>query len=866
MGNNQTSKTGNGLNTNHQVRPNVNLVLEGLKDFQRNTVDYVFHQLYMAEKQASRFLIADEVGLGKTLVARGVIAKVVDHLWDEVNRIDVVYICSNQDIAQQNIDRLNITNERTFQHASRATLLPVKVQQLKGNKLNFISLTPGTSFNLSSQTGRFDERIVLLNLLKKAWRVSEASLSNIMRGDVRPDIWKIRVDEFEKYEKIDSELEKAFIDALNQKPELREDFERLSKLIDPRRKKMTQEMLVARNSLIGKLRRLLAKSSLTALEPDLIILDEFQRFKYLLEEDNDIALLAQELFDYQDATGRQAKVLLLSATPYKMYTLSGEEGENHYEDFLRTAKFLLNSYASDLDILVKSIEQFRYSFLGLNTSQNSHEEMRKAKNQIEGILRKVMVRTERLAVSKDRNGMLQESLLDNNKLRSGDLRAFVYLDKIASLLGVEDQVEYWKSSSYPLNLMEDYKLKKKFQEGCKKGKENGLYTLVKNARPSLLEWDDIQQYKEVDPGNHRLRILIEKTLDSGNWQLLWIPPSLPYYLPEGPFARVGRDGQTKSLIFSAWRVVPKVISVMLSYEAERRIIGEGKRDFSYSDLLEKRRGLLRFSISRGRKTGMSVFALIYPCLTLAKEIDPLVIAKQAEHPYLSSSFFMLQKIKRKLRLLFKQACSDIQINESGPIDESWYWLAPLLLDRHFNSKLVEDWLKTEKPDLSWVKMLRPGSNDGDEDDESAFAEHIKEFTSYLGSNIQLGRQPSDLLDVIARIALASPAVTALRAMMRVANHREGTIEFMAGAAQAGLGFRTLCNQPDTILLLQVLYKDLPEEERVFWKMVLSYNIAGNLQAVWDEYIHVLNESLGLKGHAPEDFAKKWDLFYVKHCQ
>ena len=29
-----------------------------------------------------RFLVADEVGLGKTLVARGVIAKAIDHLRD----------------------------------------------------------------------------------------------------------------------------------------------------------------------------------------------------------------------------------------------------------------------------------------------------------------------------------------------------------------------------------------------------------------------------------------------------------------------------------------------------------------------------------------------------------------------------------------------------------------------------------------------------------------------------------------------------------------------------------------------------------------------------------------------------------------
>jgi len=62
-------------------RPQVEKVLSGLKDFQRDTVEYVFRRLYLDDDQTSRFLIADEVGLGKTLIARGLIAKAVDHLW-----------------------------------------------------------------------------------------------------------------------------------------------------------------------------------------------------------------------------------------------------------------------------------------------------------------------------------------------------------------------------------------------------------------------------------------------------------------------------------------------------------------------------------------------------------------------------------------------------------------------------------------------------------------------------------------------------------------------------------------------------------------------------------------------------------------
>ena len=89
-------------------------VLSRLKDFQRTTVDYVFDRLYGNEHPVDRFLVADEVGLGKTLVARGLIARTIDHLWEHVDRIDIVYICSNAAIARQNVSRLNPTLQEDF--------------------------------------------------------------------------------------------------------------------------------------------------------------------------------------------------------------------------------------------------------------------------------------------------------------------------------------------------------------------------------------------------------------------------------------------------------------------------------------------------------------------------------------------------------------------------------------------------------------------------------------------------------------------------------------------------------------------------------------------------------------------------------
>ena len=98
-----------------QQKPDCQEILQGLKDFQRDTVDYVFSRLYTDADSTRRFLVADEVGLGKTLVARGIIAKAIEHLWKDVPRIDILYICSNSNIASQNISKLNILkNEWTL--------------------------------------------------------------------------------------------------------------------------------------------------------------------------------------------------------------------------------------------------------------------------------------------------------------------------------------------------------------------------------------------------------------------------------------------------------------------------------------------------------------------------------------------------------------------------------------------------------------------------------------------------------------------------------------------------------------------------------------------------------------------------------
>ena len=139
-----------------------------LKDFQRETVEHVFARMYKGRHPARRFLLADEVGLGKTLVAKGLIAKAVDKMWDDVDRIDVVYICSNGDIARQNVRRLNVSPGDEFALASRITLLPTQIHDLRSRRLNFVSFTPRTSFDTRGGGGIASERALLYWMLRSS--------------------------------------------------------------------------------------------------------------------------------------------------------------------------------------------------------------------------------------------------------------------------------------------------------------------------------------------------------------------------------------------------------------------------------------------------------------------------------------------------------------------------------------------------------------------------------------------------------------------------------------------------------------------------------------------------------------------------
>ncbi|MBN8283891.1 DEAD/DEAH box helicase family protein, partial [Zoogloea sp.] len=165
-------------------------VLAQLKDFQRRTVDHVFHRMYLDAAPTRRFLVADEVGLGKTMVAKGIIARTIEHLQDSVERIDIVYVCSNSAIAQQNVARLKVDGGSEFALASRLTLLPTEVHNLRKNRVNFVSFTPGTTFDLKSRAGLMRERVVLFRMLRGERWLDAGGLLNVLQATAGRERWQ----------------------------------------------------------------------------------------------------------------------------------------------------------------------------------------------------------------------------------------------------------------------------------------------------------------------------------------------------------------------------------------------------------------------------------------------------------------------------------------------------------------------------------------------------------------------------------------------------------------------------------------------------------------------------------------------------
>ena len=854
-------------------------VLSGLKDFQRATVERVFALFTDKQSPRCRVLVADEVGLGKTLVAKGIIAKTA--LYQQQNNdpiFKVVYVCSNQSIAGQNLAKLKINDNDQVDslHDTRLSMQHLKIfkDELKAkdrkNYIQLIPLTPNTSFKMTSGCGSVQERALIFAILRRCDTLKEylPELEKLLTDYARTSWQWVKADYEKQVADCDKDSNGKYLETMIGRVENycvgNDTANRLLPKIVEFLKQYGQGCLqqATSNTHLRLLRRMMAEISIEMIDADLVIMDEFQRFRELIAMDegreaaidNDTAILSQRFFAAEKRDHGKMKILLLSATPYKLYATPEEINENKedepYREFDEVMKFLFESDAAKQADFSKVWSDYSMTLNQIEVADMTV--LLAQKCTAENLLYQGVCRTERLSVNGADKFISTEDAKSSLDISESDIIAYVQANDVLKAIDSRNEVpiEYIKSAPYILSFMEHYKLKEQLVDYFKKNP-----TDIKRVRkPELwLKEDLIKDYSKLPDGNARFKRLKTEALPAGSERLIWIPPSKPYYELGGPFS--GLKNFSKVLVFSAWEMVPRMIATMLSYEAERRTVGELARKAS-SAIRERNEDKipsyfpqpkkisfpgprLKFNLRENEPASMTLMCLTYPCVTLAKLYDPISAMNQG---------LTKRQIEAELRLKIEEKLSalesEVTIGESG--GDEWYSLAPLLFDRGEAS--TESWFK----EVSLIPSVKneegvSANKENDEgegtDDSSIFELHFKKMRDTFQSTElpQMGRRPQDLVDVLVKMAMSSPAVCALRLFgLGVANAPPW-------AAVLAKSVIDRFNSQEATAIVELTYGS----REPHWKNVLQYCSDGNIQAMLDEYAHILSDDNGLQYSADE---------------
>lgn len=919
----------------------IHKALDSQKDFQRATTMEVYRRLFELPEASGRMLVADEVGLGKTIVAKGVIARRLQALQEDhakavdgtVNgdqwTLNVTYICSNQVIAGENIGKLDVYPKKaSHEHfASRISFLAFEPPATTGH-LRLNSLTPGTSFVSSRDPyGQQDERKIIHALLMSddALKPHQPGAALLLRGGVTREEqqwiahlanWAprpLRKDLYKRYlERVRSQTvegsQRACLGDIQPETSIslyeavRRHVARLTITNHTRYKE-------ANRTLCGMLRATLIDACIEYIDADLYVLDEFQRFSDLIDQDSETeaAHIAQRIFSKQGA-----RVLLLSATPFKALTTARDEdaGEEHCEEFRRVLGFLFHHDAATQVATYEAARSALYRQLRTLSTANLDLDPRH-RDTAQELLREVMCRTERLDVMRDHAEAA--SVLKTHQapleMTPDDIENFLATDRIAMAVGkcltnrergLQAPLEFCKSAPYPLSFLDGYALKKKLK--AVKG-HSAIQTALKRSPRAWIDMDRVDDYSlevgsdRVGDRNAKLSSVVDNLFEDHSERFLWVPPSLPYY----PLAGTFQDGAgfSKVLVFSAWLMVPRMLSALLSYEAERRTIGHitaipqgqlhgSKRARKRAKkkavprvryFLESRaaapkdgRGAgapasgptrrhktpLRFRVDGKNTPGsMELFALLYPSPTLARALSLVGNLKHEE-----SYEAVHQALQQTLSGLIQEHLAPY-LNADGDADPCWYWAAPLLLDRALHHDEITQWLRSpyRYSALANRHLHPPGSGGKANDTRSRHLDYLRECFE-APETLGLGRPPDDLAETLATIALGSPAVLMLRSLLRLGHPVPDSASQAFGVAGA---FIRLFNKPESVVVIKMNDAERQPESGKnsspkFWRRVLRYCADGCLQAVLDEYLHLLVGEMKTLHDAVE---RLWETINIK---
>ena len=351
--------------------------------------------------------------------------------------------------------------------------------------------------------------------------------------------------------------------------------------------------------------------------------------------------IARAMFNYEHKDfDRTTRVLLLSATPYVMHTTTAEAASGsdvHYRDFLATYRFLAAGLPSGdpsvQDVLLRErLSRVRESILDAEITGAGP--VRDATNAVSDQLTEVMVRTDRLSATDDHDGMLATRHDPVGVPSAESLGQYIDVATLARFVargsksGPVDVMDYWKSAPYTVSFLggHKYALSHAIREQTEAlATHSQIMKLLRSSR-AVLPWARVASYGELNPANGRMQRLWSDMFDADAHRLLWLPPSCRYYAIGGRFDTPAARRLTKRLVFSAWTVVPTVVSTLTSYEAERRLHNNAKSNgASVTTYAKETKRHNQHLLLRSGTQSMSTLIFQLPSRVLADWGDALTI-------------------------------------------------------------------------------------------------------------------------------------------------------------------------------------------------------------------------------------------------
>jgi hypothetical protein len=554
-----------------------------------------------------RFLIADEVGLGKTVSAKAIAERLRARRRRPLN---IVYLCPNLEIAAQNLTKLGTLQPGWKQPADRLSL--VAAEPLGGDpRYRVFCYTPDTSlpgWRGGSRTGRAPERSLIASLLARraprSWlRIRAAERKH--EEDGKPRRFPHELPDEPKH------LGEAFEQALRRTLRLGPgDFdEGLGRWLDDYTLDIAELILRSRAALA------LAALAIPACRPDLVILDEFHRFADLIvpQEQPDTRKrleldrrhLRRLLVEALCGKGRTAAaMLLLSATPYRLQSADRKSiAGSRYEHFSHVVNFLMGGTTeADRSKVVEAIDTHHRALGGRGERQAALAEVGRAKRAVEALLRPYIARTERAT---DIEGELFDRIDQPATIEARDLQLFRHL-AVAARKAAPKLTSWvqplWSSIPYPAELL-----------------QRKMYKIAAGLDRSLPPVTIASE--GGNPAHPRLRALVRGTEETPPalypeaLSLPWIVPTRPWWPCAGRWAQRSPDGRAggKAMIFSRYKGTPPSVSAWLSAEVDRTAARHQKRDAAF-----KSQAYLRPDV----KHPWPLAAMFMPWPRLSGLIDP----------------------------------------------------------------------------------------------------------------------------------------------------------------------------------------------------------------------------------------------------